>query len=51
MCEKLEHKIDKRWKREKKNVFSKEAAFPSHKSQLKKCDKTKKKYFWNEKED
>jgi hypothetical protein len=45
MCEKLEHKIDKRWKREKKNVFSKEAAFPSHKSQLKKCDKTKKKYF------
>jgi hypothetical protein len=50
MSEKVEHKIDKRWKREKKNVFSKEAAFPSHKSQMKKCDKTpQKKSFFEKK--
>ncbi len=35
MWENMEkHKIDKRRKREKKNVFSKEAAFPSHKSMI-----------------
>ncbi len=43
MCKKVEHKIDKRWKREKKNVFSKEAAFPSHKSRRKNVTKPKKK--------
>ena len=45
MSEKVEHKIDKRWKREKKNVFSKEAAFPSHKSSRKNVTKPKKKCF------